>query len=61
MEIYKDHYTKEEDFVLWQLHEIRHSFAEKYQTSEQINDMGRQVIVKYKLDNLKLIKSRRLG
>jgi len=40
---------------LWQLHKIRHSFAEKYHTSEQINAMGRQVIVRYKLNNLKLI------
>jgi hypothetical protein len=61
MEIYKDYYTKEEDFVLWQLNEIKHSFAEKYQTSEQINAMGRQVIARYKLDNLKLIKPCRLG
>jgi len=55
MEHYKNHYTEDENFALWQLHKIRHSFAEKYHTSEQINAMGRQVIVRYKLNNLKLI------
>jgi hypothetical protein len=57
MEIYNDYYTKEEDFALWQLHEIRRSLAEKYQTAEQINAMGRQVIARYKLNNLKLIRA----
>jgi hypothetical protein len=54
---YKNDYSKEEDAMLWQLHEIRHQLAEQHQTPEQINTIGREVIAKYKLNNLKIVSS----
>lgn len=52
---YKNDYSKEEDIVLWQLHEIRHQLAEQRQSPEQINTIGLQVMTKYKLNNLKIV------
>ncbi|MCK4763699.1 MAG: hypothetical protein KAW12_15975 [Candidatus Aminicenantes bacterium] len=39
MEIYKNDYTKEEDEILWEIHEIRRMLNEdlKKKTVEQIN------------------------
>jgi hypothetical protein len=59
---YKNEYTKEEDFVLWQLHEIRHQLAEQHQSPQQMNSIGQQIIKKYKLNNLKIVQfSQRSG
>lgn len=54
---YKNDYSEEEDKALWQLHEIRHRLAEQRQSPEQINTTGLQLIIKYKLHNLKIITS----
>lgn len=54
---YKNDYSKEEDAALWQLHEIRHQLAEQRQSPEQINTTGLQLIIKYKLNNLKIVTS----
>jgi hypothetical protein len=46
METYKNSYTKEEDPVLWELHEIRHRLhrARKNKSVEEIN---REALKKY--------------
>ncbi len=57
---YKNDYTKEEDAVLWQLHEIRHQLAEQHQSPEQINKTGLRVMTKYKLNSLKIVPSSKI-
>lgn len=39
METYKNDYTKEEDELLWEIHEIRHELHKEWKTKtlEQIN------------------------
>lgn len=46
MEIYKNSYTKEEDRLLWELHEIRHTLhaRRQHRTIEEIN---REALKKY--------------
>ncbi|MDM8522741.1 hypothetical protein QUF80_05150 [Desulfococcaceae bacterium HSG8] len=56
MEHYKNYYTKEEDPVLWELHKIRHEIAGKKQSSTEINTIGYQLIKKYKLNNLRIVR-----
>ncbi len=56
MEHYKNDYTKKEDPVLWELHRIRHEIAEKRQSSKEINMTGYQLIKKYKLNNLRIVR-----
>lgn len=53
---YSNDYTKEDDFMLWQLHEIRHALAEKCFAPEQINAQAQEIIRQYNLTNLKIIK-----
>ncbi len=53
---YKNDYTKEEDAMLWRLHEIRNAIAEENNTPEQINARARDVLAKFKLTNLKIIR-----
>jgi hypothetical protein len=55
METYNNDYTKEEDRMLWELHEIRHALAEQPQSPEQMNTTGRQIIAQYHLNNLKIV------
>ena len=50
-------YTKEEDLMLWQLHEIRHSLAEQQLSPEQINTRAEALITQYNLTNLKIIRA----
>ena len=52
MELYKNDYTKEEDFMLWQLHEIRNKISKQGLSSEQINEHGREIISQFNLKNL---------
>ena len=56
MGAYKNDYTKEEDRMLWELHEIRHELAEQHQSPEQMNTTGRQIIAQYHLNNLKIVQ-----
>ncbi|MBT3272446.1 MAG: hypothetical protein HN368_04770 [Spirochaetales bacterium] len=50
METYKNDYTKEEDEVLWELHEIRHQIHEDnaQKTYAEINDEAFEILRKYK-------------
>ncbi len=52
---YENSYSKDEDPMLWNLHEIRHKIAGQNQSPEQINSAVRDVIRQYKLDNLKIV------
>jgi|APCry1669188970_1035186.scaffolds.fasta_scaffold253153_2 hypothetical protein len=56
MGVYKNDYTKEEDRMLWELHEIRHALAEQHQSPEQINAIGHQIIAQYHLNHLKIVQ-----
>lgn len=58
MEIYKNDYTKEDDFMLWELHEIRHELAEQQQTPEQMNALAHQIIAQYHLYHLNIVHPR---
>lgn len=58
MAIYNNDYKKQEDYVLWELHEIRNQISERKETPEQINSIGKSIIKKYNLKNLKLVTSR---
>ena len=60
MAVYKNDYIKEEDRMLWELHNIRHELAEQHQTPEQINTIGRQIIAQYHLKNLRIVQPRRV-
>lgn len=53
METYKNDYTKEEDYMMWELHEIRNKLAEKKLNCDQINSAGEDVIKKYQLNKIK--------
>ncbi|MCP4404657.1 MAG: hypothetical protein GY801_46055 [bacterium] len=53
---YKNDYTKNEDMMLWQLHEIRHQLAEQHQSAHQINMNAESVIQQYHLGNLKVVR-----
>ena len=48
MATYKNDYSKKEDPMLWEIHEIRHKLSKKYKslTLEQINNKARQLLKK---------------
>ena len=50
MEIYKNDYTKEEDQMLWEIHEIRHRLQEEYKgkSVKEINDIGMKILEEWK-------------
>jgi len=45
METYKNDYKKDEDYCLWELHEIRHEIREEYKNKDidEINKIGRKL------------------
>ena len=51
METYKNDYTKEEDEVLWELHEIRHEIHKENEgkTLEEINSKAKASFEKNKI------------
>ncbi len=53
---YRNDYTKEDDFMLWQLHEIRHVLAEQHCSPDQINERAQDIITQYNLTNLKIVR-----
>lgn len=50
---YKNDYSKEEDPMMWQLHENRHSLSKRFKTAEQIHAEGKKVLDKFGLTNLR--------
>lgn len=57
MAVYKNDYSKQEDQVLWILHEIRHKMAHRSLHPEVINRSAKELIRRHHLSNLKLVKS----
>jgi len=55
MGTYKNDYQKNEDPMLWELHQIRHNLAQKTESAEQINRHGLDVIKRYHLKNVVLV------
>jgi len=55
MGTYKNDYTKEEDYMMWELHRIRNKIAGKNLTADKINKLGRKAIEKYGLKNLRIV------
>ena len=53
---YKNDYTKKEDLALWELHRIRHEMAQKRQSPGEINAIGHELIRKYSLNNLRIVR-----
>lgn len=49
-------YRKDEDFALWQLHEIRHEMATKPIDIEQINQSARKVMAEFGIPSRKVPK-----
>jgi hypothetical protein len=56
MQTYKNDYTKKEDYILWELHEIRSKMAKEIVDFDKINDIASQIINNYGLKKVKLIK-----
>ena len=56
MVTYKNDYSKNEDTVLWELHEIRNKIAKRKQHFSHTNENATKIINKYNLKNLKLWK-----
>lgn len=56
MGIYKNDYNKNEDPMMYELHEIRSELAKENKNINIINEKGENIIKKYKLNNLKIIK-----
>ena len=54
MAVYKNDYSKNEDFALWNLHEIRNKMARRKLNSNAINKAARELIRKYHLSKIKL-------
>ena len=54
MAAYKNDYSKDEDFALWRLHEIRHNLARRGLHPQTINKSARDIIRKYRLSKLRL-------
>ena len=54
MAAYKNDYLKNEDFVLWRLHEIRNKMAKRKVLPDVVNRAARQIILKYHHSKSKL-------
>ena len=46
-------YTKEEDYMMWDLHRIRYEMEKEKLTAQEINSRGENVIKKYGLKNIR--------
>lgn len=56
MQTYKNDYSKKEDYALWELHEIRNKMAKEKFEIALINESAAQLISRYQLKNVKLLK-----
>jgi hypothetical protein len=56
MAVYKNDYTKSEDFILWELHQIRDKMAKQPILAANVNDRGKKIIQKYRMNKIKVIK-----
>jgi hypothetical protein len=56
MGVYKNDYNKNEDVMMYELHEIRNKLSKENKNINQINVKGKDIIKKYNLNNLKISK-----
>ena len=61
METYKNDYSKNEDFLLWELHEIRNKINVDSNSIEKINNNSIDLIKNYGLGNLRIVKNRNVN
>ena len=54
MRAYKNDFTKDEDFALWQLHETRSKIAAQNSSCDEINKTDESIIKKYNIKKLKI-------
>ena len=56
MGTYKNDYKKEEDIMLWELHEIRHKLSEEYKEMniDEINERANNHLEEAKKNSLKV-------
>jgi hypothetical protein len=47
-------YTKEEDYMMWELHEIRKKMAKKKLSVKEINRRGKRIATKYGIPVVRL-------
>ena len=52
MAAYKNDYKKEEDEMMWELHEIRKKMAAEKLTAEEINAKTSELLKKYDMEKL---------
>ena len=57
MGIYKNDYDKKEDYMMYELHEIRNELSKEIKNVNQINKQADTIMKKYKLNNLKINKT----
>ena len=52
MEIYKNDYTKQEDELLWEIHEIRHNLVKEFELKsiDEINKHAKEKYEEWKKD-----------
>lgn len=60
METYNNDYLKEEDYMMWELHEIRNNIAKADLKIEEINVRGENIIKKYDLKRIKTFKEEKV-
>jgi hypothetical protein len=54
MPTYKNDFTKDDDFALWQLHEIRNKIAAQNSSCEEINKTAESILKKYSSKKIKI-------
>ena len=61
METYSNDYQREEDSVLWELHEIRHQLSKEYatMTSKDINSRARDFLSAFKRSSVSIASNHR--
>lgn len=52
MAAYKNDYKKEEDEMMWELHEIKKKMASEKLTAEEINAKTSELLKKYEMEKL---------
>ena len=61
MAAYKNDYTQDEDYTLWELHEIRRKMASGKIDPIAINKNAEQIIKRYGLKNLKIMRPKKIN
>ena len=57
MAVYRNNYTKQEDFALWILHEIRYKMSSrKTFNAETINKSAKKLVSSSRMSRLKFLK-----